>query len=171
MSYNFNQLVCAGCGKEITELSAKWISASPYHSGCNNVTRTANTYSDNSLSYLSQKEIKKEPIMNYLDEDGYPNDACLDKIKNWPVGNGYDSYHNLMKFIRDKWAFREGYWTEEEGFSKFSYNPYVMYNISTAGWSGNESMIEVLEQNRLFWAACWYQSTTGGHYKFKIPKF
>ena len=41
------------------------------------------------------------------------------------------------------------------------------YNISTAGWSGNESVIEELRNTDL-WLLKFRAHLSGGHYYFKI---
>jgi hypothetical protein len=41
--------------------------------------------------------------------------------------------------------------------------------LHTFGWSGNESIVDALDKNVLFWMTCWEQSNRGGHYKFEIP--
>lgn len=43
--------------------------------------------------------------------------------------------------------------------------------LATGGWSGCEDVISALQDNIVFWGACWKQSNRGGLYKFTIPKF
>jgi hypothetical protein len=44
------------------------------------------------------------------------------------------------------------------------------WSISTGGWSGNESLIEALQRNHIFWSLCWMKSERGGHFVFEVPK-
>lgn len=92
-----------------------------------------------------------------MDEDGYPTEEELDKIKNWP----YRDYKALMAYIRERWAYAEdGYWQQKQG----------IYYISTAGWSGNEEIIQALKENHVFWGICWESTHSGGHYEFILSK-
>jgi len=97
-----------------------------------------------------------------LDDDMYPTEHALDKILNWS-----DSFNDLMLFIRPLWNYSIfGHWTETEvGSGK------IEYAISTAGWSGNESIIQALKTNKHhFWTLCWVQSRRGGHYIFEVKE-
>ena len=90
-----------------------------------------------------------------MDKDGYPDDNELKKIEEWDFRN----FPALMEYIYDLWAYKDsGYWKQEGN----------TYHISTAGWSGNESIVGALQENRMFWSCCWQQSKRGGHYIFKI---
>lgn len=92
-----------------------------------------------------------------MDEDGYPTEDELEYIAKYPYQSGFKP---LMAEIRKMWNYAEcGYWTEK---------PDDIYEISTAGWSGNESIISALQENRMFWALCWVQSRRGGHYIFEV---
>ena len=86
----------------------------------------------------------------------YPTKQELKKIEEW---EGFD-HEAMLEFVKSLWMF-------PEYFSKNGNK----YNISTAGWSGNESIIYAMEKNTLFWISCWMESRRGGHYKFEIPKF
>lgn len=83
----------------------------------------------------------------------YPTDEELKKIREWP-GNDFSG---LMAFIQPLWAYGDyGYWSQDRDY----------YYISTAGWSGNESIIEAMQENFILWSLYWCQSKTGGHYVF-----
>lgn len=87
----------------------------------------------------------------------YPSAIELREIKNW----GMD-YEALMDWVGSIWAYKDWGW-KQRGRT---------YWISTAGWSGNEEIIEAMRNNKNhFWGMCVYSWRRGGHYVFKIPKF
>jgi hypothetical protein len=97
-----------------------------------------------------------------MDDDGYPTDETLERIAAWKFTTRGE-LHALIDHIRDIWAYADaGYFgvTEEHG------EPPT-WKLSTAGWSGNESVIEALQRNTLFWLVCWQSSRRGGHYEFR----
>src|SRR3989304_5413195 len=94
-----------------------------------------------------------------MPEDQYPTEKELQTIKDWPYEKGYV---DLLAFVKSCWAYANWGWS---GPSK-KYN----YYISTAGWSGNEAIIESLTCNHMFWACCFKEHRCGGHYKLYIPK-
>lgn len=106
----------------------------------------------------------------FLDEDGYPTEFALDKIRTWDYTEGFDK---LLEFVGSLWAYRDaGYWSVEQNtpHSRPAHRVEDVYNASTAGWSGNEDIIRALQENRIFWMSCWYQSRRGGHHIFKVQK-
>ena len=87
----------------------------------------------------------------------YPTTGELKKIKKWDFSN----LVGLMEFVKPLWEFADvGYW-KQKGRT---------YWLSTGGWSGNESIVEALQDNTMFWMLCWQYSRRGGHYRFHIPK-
>jgi hypothetical protein len=98
-----------------------------------------------------------------FDDDGYPTDAFLDAIKEWPHQKGYEA---LLDFALTGHTYPT-FWEKCEPDEKGE----TTYHISTGGWSGNESIIDALCSNNLFWLVCWQQARRGGHYIFKVPKF
>jgi len=99
----------------------------------------------------------KIPIFS-VDEDGYPTESTLRRITKWDYTLGFA---NLLEGIRLIWAYADcGYWKKYRN----------KYWISTAGWSGNESIMSSLQKNRMFWGCSWVSSRVGGHYKFKLRK-
>jgi hypothetical protein len=94
-------------------------------------------------------------------KDGYPEEQELERIRTWSI----DDPLGLMEFVKSLWAYVDaGYWTQylmKDGTSQFQ--------ISTAGWSGNEEIIEVLQENVVFWMMYWQSSKRGGHYEFYVP--
>lgn len=91
-----------------------------------------------------------------MDINGYPEDHELDKIKSWT-----DDFPALMRYVHDRWQYADvGFWTEKNG----------LYEISTGGWSGNESLIDAMQYNSVFWVTWWVSSRRGGHFVFADPK-
>ena len=99
----------------------------------------------------------------YLDEDGYPSDQALDMIETWD----YNDVGGWFKFIENIWHLRSWGWTEHRQAQLDSADK-IEYHISTAGWSGNESIIAAMQQNQILWSYTWVQSRRGGHYIFEI---
>lgn len=99
-----------------------------------------------------------------MDADGYPEDHELEAIEKWD----YKDVFNLLEYIKARHQF-EGYLT----FNVYTedYKPYkkgLEVHYSTAGWSGNESMIHALLRNTFIKMFFYYSWRTGGHYVFRI---
>jgi len=92
-----------------------------------------------------------------LDDDGYPTDETLDGIRNCSISSPSDC-EELMKLVV------EPIWTFKNYIMKDDKTGY--WFVSTGGWSGNEDIIEALQENALFMTLYWIQSRTGGHYIF-----
>lgn len=108
------------------------------------------------------KQLLAQEDFQRFDEDGYPSEESLWIIENW-------TYElptiELFDFIRSLWYLRSFGWHEF-----INENGKQEYNLSTAGWSGNESIINALEKNWLVWDEAWEQSRRGGHYIFEVDK-
>lgn len=103
---------------------------------------------------------------NLLDEDGYPTESALAIIRLWPC----DDDLGWFNFIESLWHHRDWGWSmslSSDSDDLFRGKPVYHYRISTGGWSGNESIIRAMEQNRLLWDFSWVQSRRGGHYIFE----
>jgi hypothetical protein len=111
-------------------------------------------------------------------KDGYPTNAELKKIQNWPHADFAGSdFVGLLEYVRSRWKFADaGYWRHPRlRRSQFRHptkqnQNLQKYLVSTAGWSGNEALIGALEKNYIFWLMCWVQSRRGGHYIFEVRK-
>lgn len=106
---------------------------------------------------------KDDPV---LADDGYPSDAELDRIENWSAPRIKDLFP-LMAYVRERWKYPQ-YW-EERDVEEYSRRDRE-YEISTGGWSGNESLIHALESNMMFSIIAPWSWRRGGHYIYRIPK-
>lgn len=105
-----------------------------------------------------------------FDDDGYPTKATLAEIREWSPERGYN---RLMEFAREAWRYADaGYFRSQKNPPEEAIVTYhdggTWYRIATAGWSGNESIIEALQDNAIFWLLCWFSSTRGGLYWFEV---
>jgi hypothetical protein len=90
-----------------------------------------------------------------MDEDGYPYDAELGRIAQWP----HTDIPGLIDYVIGLWHYPNSAWRDGE-----------KYCFATGGWSGNESIMDALAQNHMFWTLCWQLSERGGYYEFEIPE-
>ncbi len=94
-----------------------------------------------------------------FDSSGYPTDETLEAIEKW----SYSDFRGLMKFVVKAW-----HWPDMITMSSILDENGQHWQVSTGGWSGNESIIVALQANFMFWAMCWVSSRRGGHYEFEV---
>ena len=103
------------------------------------------------------------------DDDGYPTDESLEAIGKWDGDERefFAALKPLWKYSdmphQDAWCG----WHEENGAGIMD-EPVRRYNLSTGGWSGNESLVGAMERNIELWATTWVQTRRGGHYIFEV---
>ena len=109
----------------------------------------------------------------HVDDDGYPTDAALELIEKWH----WTDCEGLFEFIKSVWHLSGWGWSEvnaselEPTDDDYNAKGGTLLFVSTAGWSGNESIIRALQGNWMAWSLCWIQSRRGGHYIFKPHEF
>ena len=98
-----------------------------------------------------------------MDTNGYPTDEELDTIEKWDFRkNGIEEF---LSYIRDNWEYADiGYYDLKKSEDGKIWN----LELHTGGWSGNECMIDSINNNFVFWAITWRKSELGGHYYFEI---
>jgi hypothetical protein len=120
-------------------------------------------------AYEKQQEENRTRIaelmkLELIDEDGYPSIHAHEIIQKWPLDNPF----GWFTFINTVWWASGWGWSEEEVAHEYMENKRVKrYNISTGGWSGNESLIRTMQTN-IMWHTTWVQSRRGGHYIFEV---
>lgn len=95
--------------------------------------------------------------------DGYPTEKELRRIKEWP----YTDLLGWFTCIKSCWWAADWGWTE--GVVKEAGRVSRRYQISTGGWSGNESIINAMHANHWAWFFSWLSSRRGGHFSFEHP--
>jgi len=104
-----------------------------------------------------------------LDEDNYPDEVSLEQIKNWDIfKQGLDGIFLLIE-ENTNWADRQIHkvFKKKLDWGGKHYRKFLSYEYHTGGWSGNEDVINSLQQN-FFWFLFWERSIRGGHYYFEI---
>lgn len=103
-----------------------------------------------------------------LDDTGYPTDAALKIVELWH----WNDSSGWFKFIKSIWHLASWGWVEGEYDHDWDVNEKIYrYTISTAGWSGNESIVGAMESNNMMWYTTWVQSRRGGHYIFEDREY
>ena len=92
----------------------------------------------------------------------YPDSADIERVKQWTFHEP-DSFVKFMEFFRSI----GNYWPSDAPFG-WTQNGRI-YHVSTGGWSGNEEILEAMQDNLTFWMVCWREHRRGGHYVFTLP--
>lgn len=104
-----------------------------------------------------------------MDEDGYPTEEELATIEKWDAAPSFD-FMPLVRHVQDLWSYPHYFSVDEDGQCEDASGAKChVVEMSTGGWSGNESLLEALSNNNLFWSFCWYSSKRGGHHVFHVP--
>lgn len=110
----------------------------------------------------------------------YPTDEELKRIEEWDIW--YD-LQGFVQYVTQLWKY-DDYITLKDGYVGKRYagespareewerraNQHKLWHVSTAGWSGNESIIGAMQKNYQFWWLCWHSTTRGGHYIFHLRR-
>lgn len=108
----------------------------------------------------------------FIDEDGYPTEEALERIRNWDFADRKE----LLDFICELWHWDDYAERKEwkrgsnecchfKGPGSFYEREGYVYIFSTGGWSGNESLINALKENKIIWRKVFWSHRTGGHYR------
>lgn len=66
----------------------------------------------------------------------------------------------LITFIKGLWKYPDYFVVKGKKTIKLG--------LHTGGWSGNEDIIEALQENEMFFLLYWLKSVRGGHYYLQI---
>lgn len=120
---------------------------------------------------IEQEKARKRELVerllqsDLLDEDGYPTEAALQIIENWDLHDP----RGWFEFIESIWHLKSWGWSKQREPHDWDKERMVdRWYISTAGWSGNESIIRAMEKTDWLWHMHWEQSRRGGHYIFQV---
>ena len=107
--------------------------------------------------YFSAKKAEKPETL--LDEDGYPTDELLAYLYSY-IPCDEEPLEGFLEMLEEIWAYSGWGMIRKQG----------QLELHTAGWSGNESIIDAIQANRML--RCFMRLTKwnrGGHYFFDIP--
>lgn len=90
-----------------------------------------------------------------MDSNGYPTDEDLREVTRL---GGLTTPFEIIEFLKEMWIYDDYIDFKNDG------DIWVL-QISTAGWSGHESILANIERT-LFWMMYWQKSKRGGHYWF-----
>lgn len=93
------------------------------------------------------------------DRDGYPTDEELQRIRDWSADDP-SGWFAAIRASGNYWPEPSVWgWDEADG----------VYHVSTGGWSGNEEILQAMEENLALWGATYHGERRGGHFVFALP--
>ena len=95
-----------------------------------------------------------------VDGNGYPTDKALKRLRHWSM----EDFAGALAFARTLW------WHPNFGWSEYEAKDGRLYVLATGGWSGNESIIDALQDIGcgIMWAWVCEMSVKGGGYILKV---
>lgn len=106
---------------------------------------------------------------DWLDGDGYPTEAALEKLKSWAPND----LTGALDFMKELWSYPEAVRSTLSDAEQQIIHPAkgnIHYHFATGGWSGNESLVHAFRENRLGWVITFCLHARGGRYIFRYPK-
>ena len=99
------------------------------------------------------------------DDDGYPEDECLEALKAAPL-----DFPRAARFIVDVLGVGNPHSMASvcDARDGFTEAPVKNVTFSTGGWSGNEDLIGIAT-SRFDVSHFLHQWNAGGHYQFQVP--
>ncbi len=104
----------------------------------------------------------------------YPTEEQLKRVREWNI---FDDMRGFVDYITSLWEYPDyiGISKRYSGEKVLKAdNPkswqHKVWSVSTAGWSGNESLIGAMKDNFMFWSVCWHNTRKGGHYTFHLRR-
>src|SRR6056300_85971 len=109
------------------------------------------------LAKKVRERMEKERMedVSDLDDNGYPSENVLEKIRQWP----YEDPGGCLDYVQSLWHWEEMASNPIEG----------RYRFATGGWSGNEDLIAAIMQNTMVHTMCWQFSSRGGLHLYELP--
>jgi len=97
-----------------------------------------------------------------MTDKAYPTDEQLDLIRNWDI----NAIGGWFEYVASIW-----HWDDRariyKGRDSLGHRVMKAY-FSTGGWSGNESIIQAMQENKNYlWMFTWWKMRRGGHYWFE----
>lgn len=101
---------------------------------------------------------------DFIDAHGYPTEHALEVIQRFR-----GTPRDMIDFVDSLWWPSGGVTTFEkvDSIPTWDDRPGYRWELSTGGWSGNESIMSELE-GTFFWMNFWYSVVRGGHYTFYL---
>lgn len=93
-----------------------------------------------------------------MSEHDYPTEEELKRLREWPM----EDPRGWLEFAHSIWWCAEWGWPDGVGPGHI--------HASTGGWSGNEDIIDAMQDNWILWHQTWDTTRRGGHYTFLLPK-
>lgn len=111
---------------------------------------------------MTDKDIKElHGLLTNRSDNGYPTEEFLEWIRNYDIING-SGFEYLQVILSEWWPYEDGAYTIQR-----KYRGERKVYVHTWGWSGNESMIAAMQENKhLFWTVHYFAHQRGGHYTF-----
>lgn len=110
------------------------------------------------------KYMDARPIPEF-DADGYPTEATLDVVRNWKASTNF-AVKDFFAFLREAWRYPER-WRGTTMQNPVDREQVSVIRVSTGGWSGNEDLIDAMQENTVLWTLVWEASFRGGGFVFR----
>ena len=108
-----------------------------------------------------------------FDNDGYITDESLDEIKNWKITD-QNELDNFVNYVYDAYNFNYGSMQIVANYDKlscFNFAPFPAIVVTTGGWSGNEVVVQHMNQNLFVLAFMLVAEIRGGLFVYHHKAF